>query len=295
MPRRQLILPITNDPAEAPSLVDQTTSLVDQPALVKTPQEFSLDSFLSTPPGFDGLTNIPATPREAFNLIAQASVNREDHQNPKSVYPNQANQPHTRCQCLNTVAVLLEELEAKSKLVDPAALDSILASQKEALGRCNSVLSCTTCFPKPEYILLLGMVTERLACLCEATVTKYLEEAAQRQSNSVTEASNGRHHSRTSSAGSGGAKVFLGSYEIESPEEYNGVIRFLIALQLQSLRKFIEGMKKAAGTGPSCASQLPKVQAAEKRVAKLIQKIRLQPTGKLGSEGRANGAVMSSL
>ena len=170
------------------------------------------------------------------------------------------------CQCLSTMVMLLEDLETKARHVNTAALDSILVSQKEALGRCNTVLNCPSCFLRPEYILLLGMVTERLASLCESTVAKYL--------NDVNDGTSFGEMNGAAGSPMDGVKVSLGGYEIETPDERVGMVRLLIVMQLQSLRKFVEGVANAVASRPEGKMQVVKVQAAEQRLAKLIQKIR---------------------
>lgn len=169
------------------------------------------------------------------------------------------------------MVVLLEDLETKARHVDTAALDSILVSQKEALGRCNVVLNCSSCFLRPEYILLLGMVTDRLASLCESTVAKYLDDASD-GAQFRESAGNGRRHSRGNPMDD--VKVRLGGYEIETPDERVGLVRLLIVMQLQSLRKFVEGMAVTVASRREGQTQVLKVQAAEQRLAKLIQRVR---------------------
>lgn len=169
------------------------------------------------------------------------------------------------CQCLSTMVMLLEDLETKARHVESAALDSILMSQKEALGRCNTVLNCSSCFLRQEYILLLGMVTEKLASLCESTVAKYLDDE---NGGTAFQEMNARGNPMD------GVKVSLGGYEIETPDERVGMVRLLIVMQLQSLRKFVEGVANAVASRKEGKTQVLKVQAAEQRLAKLIQKIR---------------------
>ena len=171
---------------------------------------------------------------------------------------------HDGCRCLNTMVMLLEDLETKGGNVDTAALDSILVSQKEALGRCTTVLNCSSCFLRPEYILLLGMVAERLATLCESTVAKYLEDTNNGTAFHESAINNPIHD----------VKVCLGGYEIETPDERVGLVRLMIVMQLQSLRKFIEGVSIAVASRREGKTQVLKVQAAEQRLAKLIQRIR---------------------
>lgn len=174
------------------------------------------------------------------------------------------------CQCLNTIVIVIEDLEAKSMHVDTTSLDSILMSQKEALDRCNSVLNCSTCYLRREYILLLGMVTEVLASLCESTVTKYLETSNDGTLPREPDA-DARHYSRGSPMDD--IKVSLGGYEIEIPEERIRMVHVLIAMQLQSSKKFIEGVANAVVLRAEGKTSAIKVQAAEQRVAKLIHKV----------------------
>lgn len=173
------------------------------------------------------------------------------------------------CQCLRLIEILLDYLERDHALDDPAALDSILAWQKRALSHCSTILSCSACVARSEHILLLGFITERLATLCESTVTLYLKELQRRSSSSPS--SNGSRHSGTSSEES--STVFFGCYEIESKEEWSSLIRVLIVLQLRSLRSLLGDISKAASAGTN-ATQLPMVQATGRRVDTLVQKLR---------------------
>ncbi len=238
--------------------------------------DFDLDSFLTSPTLTSLQTSVdtdpsdPATPRENFNLSTLPRVQggqKEAFGNGSKTLPP-SDDPPTRCQCLRIIGVLLEDLERKDHLVDPTALDSILASQKKAFTRCNSVLSCSTCVARSEYILLLGLITERLATLLEVTVTLYLKEVQRRSDFGASP--HGKHFSRTSSDESN--KVFLGRYEIESLEEWSSLIRVLVVLQLRSLWTLLGGMKKAAAAGRN-VTQLPMVHATERRVGILIRKL----------------------
>ena len=166
------------------------------------------------------------------------------------------------------MAILLEDLENRVRHVDTAALDSILVSQKEVLSRCKSILKCPNCFLRPEYILLLRMVTERLVSLCESTVAKYLD-GIDNGAPFLKTTTDRKHHSPMDDV-----KVCLGAYEIETPDELFGLVRLLIAMQLRSLRKFIEGVAIAIASNGEGKTQVLKVQAAEQRLTKLIQRIR---------------------
>ena len=109
------------------------------------------------------------------------------------------------------------------------------------------------------------MVTERLASLCESTVAKYLDDV-----------NDGTPFRKINARGNpmDDVKVSLGGYEIETPDERMGMVRLLIVMQLQSLRNFIERVANAVASRKEGKTQVAKVQAAEQRLAKLIQKIR---------------------
>lgn len=169
------------------------------------------------------------------------------------------------------MVVLIEDLEAKGMHVDTTGLDSILMSQKEALSRCNSVLDCSNCYLRPEYILLLGMVAELLASLCESTAFKYLDNSS---SGTLFQEADADARYRLQGSPTDDVKVFLGGYEVEIPEERIRLVHVLVAMQLQNLRKFIERVANAIVSRVEGKPSAFKVQAAEQRVAKLIQRSR---------------------
>ena len=219
-------------------------------------------SLMSLQPCANTSASERATPRQTSSMSTLPRVQRSNTLPSSDGFPS-------RCQCLRLIEVLLKDLERKNYLDDLAALDSTLAWQKRALAHCSTVLSCSACVARSEYILLLGLITDKLATLCESTVSLYLKEV-QRRTTSRTNSDCG-HHSRTSSEES--STIFLGCYEIESREEWSSLIRVLIVLQLRNLRSLLGDMNKAATTRTN-ASHLPMVQATERRLGNLIQKLR---------------------
>ena len=164
----------------------------------------------------------------------------------------------------------MTELEARSLVTDTAALDSKLASQKEFLTRCESVLGCATCSIRPEYLLLLGLLTQNLTNSCEATVNKYLEEIQTLQKSPENLDTTG--HLSTPSRTNGHAH--LGRYQVETPREWSTLMKVLIILQLQNVQTLLRGMKKASYLVSDPA--LPRVQwpcPTERRVVGLIQRL----------------------
>ena len=156
------------------------------------------------------------------------------------------------CDCLHTAGGLMMELEAKGLTPDTAALDTKLASQKDFLNRCNTLLHCAACRTRPEYLLLLGLFTQNLTSLCEATVNSYLAEV-QSISNS-----RGTWDTTSDSMSTAGTMARIGRYEIDSQQEWNTLVKVLIILQLQSIENLLRGTKEASYMESN--SMLPRVQ-----------------------------------
>ena len=170
------------------------------------------------------------------------------------------------CQCLETVGKLTVSLEMKTLEVDTAALDSKLASQRESLNKCNTVLGCKNCSTRPEYLLLLGLLTQNLTNFCEATVNLYLDQVRE-YSMSL-----GAAHSPAPSESSSGGR--LGHYAVESSQEWSTLMKVLIILQLQSVQTLLRGLKGASylESNPT----LPRMEwpcPSERRVLALIKKL----------------------
>jgi len=167
--------------------------------------------------------------------------------------------------------MMLIELEAKSLVVEDGTLDSMLASQKEFLSRCKSILDCQYCSMRAEYILLLGLLAQNLTNLCETTVNKYLDEVRRPcETHKILDATNPSPPSSETSN-----KVYLGQYEVESPQEWHTLIKVLIVMQLQNVQSLLRGMFKAASLG-STAKHFPMIERpcpTERRVTIFIQRL----------------------
>ena len=230
-----------------------------------------LNESRSDPPPLSPVSLLPnSSGLDGLDVSPLASVN-VGLPSPEPVdVSTQLNLSKDSCTCLKTVGLLMIELEAKTLVVDTAALDAKLASQKEFLGRCDSVLGCPDCSARPEYLLLLGLLTQNLANACEATVNKYIEDV---QSLSMSPQSpDATHNSLTSSKTN--SRAHLGHYEVESTREWSTLMKVLIILQLQSVQTLLRGMKKASHMASN--AMLPRVEwpcPTERRVIGLIQRL----------------------
>ena len=191
-----------------------------------------------------------------------------DIQPAKREHPDLSELP---CQCLQNVTVMLSEIENKSLMTETVSLDCTLAWQKKFLSRCNSILECAKCPTRPEYLLLLGLLAQSITNHCESSVNTYLEEE-RRQST--------QHRTLDTESDSlasleSNNRTYLGQYAVESPQEWNSLMKVLILLQLQNVQSLLRGMKKARSSGPNAVS-LPRVQGpcpTEQRLMVLIQRL----------------------
>lgn len=179
---------------------------------------------------------------------------------------NPSGQP---CRCLAAIVFAVEEFEASCNSGNRAELDSILAYQKDAIKCCRSMLQCSSCMAKRENIVLLVFVTEKIVLACGRIVDCYRMEdgetrrgpvlssmldhfASDRPSHRVdvgnhdlaTPAlspprtdcthSSSINSTRTSTL-LGWRELLLGDYEINSPVEWEHLVRVLILLQLKGV------------------------------------------------------------
>jgi hypothetical protein len=177
------------------------------------------------------------------------------------------------CQCLQTMVILLEELENKSRAIDPTALDSAMAYHKEALTQCNDMLHCARCSARSEYMMLLTVVCEKLVALCEKALHQYLEHIVQSPKRP------GENSSRQ--------RIFLGDYEIDLTHEWEYLIKMLIVFQLRSLGRLLGKMKTQASSAIR-GSQLQLLLATERRLRKMT--VSLQRSQYQKRPGSADGS-----
>lgn len=167
---------------------------------------------------------------------------------------------------MQTIAFLLEQLENKSSSIESTALDSALASHKEALNHCNAMLRCAKCTARSENMMLLAFVCEKLVTLCEKVLGNYTgqprpgDEFLKRQGDGMA-----------SEGGGTGccAKVLFGEYGVDLPLEWDCLIRVLIILQLKSLGNLLARIKMMASSAVRGA-QLSVLLAAKRRVRNVV-------------------------
>ncbi|KAI4596314.1 hypothetical protein KJ359_005443 [Pestalotiopsis sp. 9143b] len=128
------------------------------------------------------------------------------------------------CNCLRRVVLLMDE--AKSLLdLDARAVDSALATNKEALGHGRDMLACTACVSRVEYMAILVFMLDEMTRLAES-ITHYLRTQTQKA-----------HAGRIDG-------ISFGSYEVDCCEEYSIMVRGLLSLQLNNLQAFTKRLRE---------------------------------------------------
>ncbi|KAI3319190.1 hypothetical protein HD806DRAFT_510277 [Xylariaceae sp. AK1471] len=141
------------------------------------------------------------------------------------------------CACLNRMALLMDEVELLGD-VDTDNLDSALATHKDALRHGRHMTVCSLCTVRTEHMIMLTFLTDKMASLCRHISNKISRLPS--PSSSSTGLTNGTLLSNEDRG------LVLGSYAIDSPEEYQALLRVLLRLHLRELFLFIERLKQVA-------------------------------------------------
>lgn len=180
---------------------------------------------------------------------------------------NSSHEPRASCHCLQTVFVLLENLQNESDLIDSSAIDSVLAFHKKALTQCSILLRCVACMTRPEHLLLFVLVCEKLVNFCEKMVNEYLrrprgqfEWLAKKTSR---DASVCMAHEQ---------KLSIGKYELDLPVELDCLFKVLVALQLKALERLLTEIRKTISSSLHGA-RVSKLLNNERRLEDLAEKL----------------------
>lgn len=215
--------------------------------------------------------------------------------NPRSRIQACASLPETQspkqgdCQCFQTTLVLLEGFENRASTLGTQSIDSILAYQKKALNHCTHMVRCPACAARSDYMVLLGVVSDKL-------ITSYEQVIARNTENLLKPPFSNQHHGDQNSedgrrlgtctpfsspSDGGGAAlaacaVTFGCYKIEGHKEWDFVVRVLIALQLQQVASLLAHMQVIAER-MSREPQLAALRMRKQRLKLATEKVRKFP------------------
>ncbi|KAI0400177.1 hypothetical protein F4802DRAFT_506485 [Xylaria palmicola] len=173
--------------------------------------------------------------------------------------PAQALEP---CQCLQRVVFLLEEIDAEAVNPSVKEIGSWLSRHKEALRCSEALLTCLLCQAKPEHMTILAFLTDRLIAMCEDVVAAYLS----------TLAGAAGHGHGLAGPKDGAWLVWVGNFEIDSPQEWSAVVSTMLVMQLRALdglmAQFRDLLRSIGGEGVR-----RKADATQGRVSALLEKL----------------------
>lgn len=202
--------------------------------------------------------------------------------------------------CLAASVFAVEDFEARSICNNRVQLDSILASQKEAIKRCCSMVKCTGCMAKRENLVVLVFMTEKIVEACGRIVVLYgspnldntlpsLDSSSSMSPESLpngillhhghgeslatsTSSSPKMNHEHTcsvtatsSNTSSNWRGLLVGDYEISSSLEWEYLVRLLIFLQLKALLQLLADIKDTGSTILG-ETQMASLTQAERRI-----------------------------
>ncbi|KAK7713559.1 hypothetical protein SLS63_012081 [Diaporthe eres] len=207
------------------------------------------------------------------------------------------------CRCLQPVVFLIDELEAGHSTVASQGLDAGLASHKEALRYGRALLDCQRCRGRPEHMTILKFLTDKLAGLSEQIVAEYarcllLHHAEDRDPGATGEmitagACGAVDRDNRSNSGAPPWPAVLGSYEVDSPREWDALMGALIALQLEALHSLADSMK-AVSRSMRWDAMCGKAAATQRRIAPMLYRVRslCRPGGGGGGGGGTADATV---
>ncbi|KAL2272929.1 hypothetical protein FJTKL_05725 [Diaporthe vaccinii] len=210
------------------------------------------------------------------------------------------------CRCLQPVVFLIDELEAGHNTVASQGLDAGLASHKEALRYGQALLDCQRCRGRPEHMTILKFLTDKLAGLGEHIVAEYARRLMLQHHTAADRDPGAATGGMAAGGGDGGGAgcdnrstggaplpwpAVLGSYEVDSPREWDALMGALIALQLEALHSLADSMK-AVSRSMRWDAMYGKAAATQRRIAPMLYRVRsLCRPGGGGGGGTADATV----
>ncbi|KAF2969876.1 hypothetical protein GQX73_g3711 [Xylaria multiplex] len=141
------------------------------------------------------------------------------------------------CACLDRMALLMDEVDLLGE-IDFDNLDAALAIHKGALRHGRNMTMCSFCTGHIEHMIMLTFLTDKMASLCRQVSNKIFRlPASSSPSIGLTNCPLLLHEDRG---------LVLGSYGIDSLEEYQALLRGLLRLHLRELLLFLEHLKHVA-------------------------------------------------
>lgn len=218
-----------------------------------------------------------------FEPPSQKSANSQD----ESPNPTRASSTSENCHCLQSTVSLLEDIDMTTVDGRYSPLDIAMNFHQDALSECTHLLTCRNFTARPERMMLMTMVAEKLAHLCEKTSFACLESFPPRELKANSNSTYGDHcvmkilrntteivrNAQSANSPCPFETMFCGRYKIGRPRDWAYLMRMVIILQAKALCEFLKRMKAIVSILPRRESHLPKVDACEERVRKIIENL----------------------
>lgn len=193
-------------------------------------------------------------------------------------FPTGSGQP---CRCLAAVVFAVEEFEASCNSGTRGELDSIVADQKEAIKLCRLMLQCGSCMVKRENLVLLVFMIEKIVAACGRIVILYRVPSSSSSISFPFPSPPPPSHQALPRPPSSSSSILspadwrellCGDYEIDSPVEWEHLMRILIGLQFRAVTQLLADTKTTGRTLLGEAQTASLVQA-ETRLAEFQKDI----------------------
>ncbi|KAI1171767.1 hypothetical protein F4777DRAFT_590971 [Nemania sp. FL0916] len=207
-------------------------------------------------PGFESL--IPEIQKSPLSLTPPATADQHGSVDDRYWLPHQALEP---CQCLQRVVFLLEEIDSEGADMNVKELGSWLSRHKEALRCSEALLKCPLCQAKPENMTILAFLTDRLIAMCDEVVSAYVS------------ALTGNVNHNSMGPKDGAWLVLVGSFEIDSPQEWSVLVSTMLDMQLRGLEAMVaqfQDLLRSTGGGEGARR---KADLTRNRITGLLEKL----------------------
>ncbi|KAI0443232.1 hypothetical protein F4803DRAFT_330926 [Xylaria telfairii] len=200
------------------------------------------------------ITDIPMTP---FSFPPQTITGQ--HGSESNYWPH--SQTRESCQCLQRVVFLLEEIESEAMDATVKELGPWLSRHKEALRCSEALLMCPLCQAKLEHMTILAFLIDKLIAMCDDVVSAYLMTLTGSANHNMTGPKDG---------------VWVGGFEIDSPDEWSAVVNTMLVMQVRGLEtlivQFKDLLRSIGGEGVR-----RKADATQGRISVLLGKLDPSP------------------
>ncbi|KAI4861344.1 hypothetical protein F4820DRAFT_70461 [Hypoxylon rubiginosum] len=158
--------------------------------------------------------------------------------------PRRSHQQHptapSTCTCLPNAAIALEKLEVlgvQDLQTCTNTIDGMLSLNKSAIATCNAMLDCPSCRCLSSHVMLLILVSRGLVLQFERL------HGVLSSTNAEKFRSDGDPGQRTYGSTSTERNMSLGTYSVDTSEEWKSMLHVLAVIQGKSLRSFLERMR----------------------------------------------------